>query len=240
MTERLDKIISSRTSLSRKEVISEIRRGNVSVDGKVIRDNSAKFDAAISVITLLGNPIEQNEHIYIMQNKPLGVVSASEGEKEKNVIDILPPELYRKSLFPAGRLDKASTGFVLITNDGDLAHRILSPKNHVEKEYIVCVDGFITNEVIDGFKAGLVLKSGEQFKCAKITVTYASPDKSSAVVVIREGKYHQIRRMFAKFGLTVTALHRVRIGGLSLDADLALGQSKRLTDEEVQKLQKQD
>ncbi len=240
MTDRLDKLIASRTSLSRKEVISEIRRGNVSVDGVVIRDNSAKFDPAVCSVTLCGKPIEQSQYIYIMQNKPLGVVSASEGEKEKNVIDILPPELYRKELFPAGRLDKASTGFVLITNDGDLAHKILSPKNHVEKEYIVEVDGLITDEVIDGFKEGLVLKSGEQFKCAKITVCDASSSKSSAIVVIREGKYHQIRRMFAKFGLTVTALHRVRIGGLCLDSNLALGESKRLTDEEVQKLQKRD
>lgn len=238
MMNRLDQLLASRTNLSRKEITMEMRRGNVAVDGIVVYNHSAKIDIRTSTVTLCGKPIDLSEYVYIMQNKPLGIVSASEGEREKNVIDILPPELYRKSLFPAGRLDKASTGFVLITNDGKLAHRVLSPKSHVEKEYIVEVDGLITDEVIDGFKEGLTLKSGEQFKCAKITVTEATSNCSSAVVIIKEGKYHQIRRMFKKFGLTVTSLHRIRIGGLYLDKALAVGQSRRLTDEEVQKLQK--
>lgn len=240
MIQRLDKIISSRTAVSRKDAVAVIRRGRVEADGEICRDSSRKFDPAVCDIRLDGNPISGSEHIYIMQNKPLGVVSASDGEKERNVIDILPPELYRKGLFPAGRLDKASTGFVLITNDGDFAHRILSPKSHVEKEYSVEVNGRITEEICGEFRNGMVLKSGECFKCAQITPISVDDAVSSATVVIAEGKYHQIRRMFARFGLKVISLHRVRIGGLYLDGSLSLGESRLLSDEEVQKAQKRD
>lgn len=237
MIQRLDKIISSRTGISRKEAISAIRSGRVLCGGEAVRDNSAKLDPSAVRITVDGRELEREQFIYIMQNKPLGIVSASEGEREKNVIDILPRELYRKNLFPVGRLDKASTGFVLITDDGELAHRILSPKSHVEKEYTVEVDGAITDMIVAEFERGMTLKSGERLKAAKITVTQCSDGSSSANVVLSEGKYHQIRRMFARFGLTVTTLHRIRIGGLCLDGDLELGGSRKLTAQEGQKLQ---
>ena len=214
--ERLDKIISHAFSLSRKEAKKCIRSGEVSVAGKVVTDPDCKADAL--QVTCGGKSAAYKEHIYIMLNKPAGIISASESESERTVVDLVPEHLYRKGLFPAGRLDKDTVGFVLLTDDGQFAHDILSPRKHVQKTYLVGTDKPVPQELPRIFEEGVELYDGTKCMSAALEIL---PEGNRAIVKIKEGRYHQIKRMFRVNGLSVTYLKRTAIGGLSLDETLA-------------------
>lgn len=235
--ERLDKLIASQGLVSRNDVKSMVRRGEVSVNGAVIKDSSIKVSYEDD-IKIKGKSLLQTEFTYIMLNKPKGVVSASEDKRDKTVVDILPDELKRKNLFPAGRLDKDTTGFSLITDDGDFAHRILSPARHVDKTYIAEV-----SEKIDFLKAkqafadGIVLSDGTVLLSAKLELI-EDGEKQVFKVVIKEGKYHQIKRMFASLGTSVVELKRIAIGGLLLDSSLKEGEARIISESELKLIEK--
>lgn len=234
--ERLDKIVASVLQCGRKEAGKLIRKGEVSVEGEVIKDPASKVFPEEKKICVSGKELTFKKNIYIMLNKPAGVVSSTD-DGDVTVIDILPEEFRRRGLFPAGRLDKDTTGFVLITDDGDFAHRILSPKNHVDKEYIVSLAEPLETGAEEKFGRGLVL--GDGYKCLPAeTVCIDGGERLSFKVILREGKYHQIKRMFASCGNRVTALHRSSMGGVSLDASLKEGECRLLTSEEFERISK--
>lgn len=235
--ERLDKILASQGTLSRRDVKEIMKKGRVSVNGNVVKDSSFKVDINKDEVCLDGEKILLKKHIYIMMNKPQGVVSASEGEKEETVVDLVPDELYRKGLFPAGRLDKDTTGFVLITDDGDFAHKILSPKNHISKTYLARLDHKLSDTDIKMLETGITLGDGTILKEAKVEIVEQS-DTPLVKIMICEGKYHQVKRMFAAAGNKVVALHRSKMGGLELDSALNPGECREITPEELQKIQK--
>lgn len=224
--ERLDKIISHAFGMSRTDAKKAIQSGEVSVAGAVCKNAAQKAEP--SEVTLGGQAALYKEHIYIMLNKPQGVISASESGTEKTVIDLVPESLQRKGLFPAGRLDKDTVGFVLITDDGAFAHDILSPKKHIEKTYFVRTDKPIPADLPRKFQEGVVLYDGTQ--CLSACLEPVAPQE--AVVKIKEGKYHQIKRMFRANGLAVEYLKRTAMGGLSLDDSLAEGACREISEEE--------
>ena len=182
-----------------------------------------------------GKEINYRQYVYIMMNKPKGVISASDGKGMKTVIDILPEEMRRKNLFPAGRLDKDTTGFVLITDDGAFAHKILSPSNHVPKTYIAGLSAPFDDEVKKAFESGMEM-DGKTLLSASLEAV--DGDRRKAKVVIRQGLYHQIKRMFARFSIKVETLQRIQMGSVPLDTSLPPGGCRYLTDEEVQSLSK--
>lgn len=230
--ERLDKLIASQGLLSRNDVRNMVKHGEVSVNGAVIKDSSLKVSYNDD-IKIRGESLLQTEFTYIMLNKPKGVVSASEDKRDKTVVDILPEELKRKNLFPAGRLDKDTTGFSLITDDGDFAHRILSPSRHVRKTYIARVSEKIDFErAKTAFAEGVVLGDGTVLLSAELELLEEDCGQVFKVV-IKEGKYHQIKRMFASLGTSVTELRRIAIGGLFLDSNLGEGEARLITREEL-------
>ena len=231
--ERLDKLIASQGLLSRNDVKNMVKRGEVSVNGSVVKDSSLKVSYEDN-IKVKGEPLLQTEFIYIMLNKPKGVVSASEDKRDKTVVDILPDELKRKNLFPAGRLDKDTTGFSLITDDGDFAHRILSPSKHVNKTYLATVSDDIDFEnAKKAFADGVVLGDGTVLLSAQLEQV----ERRIFKVIIKEGKYHQVKRMFASLGTKVTELKRIAIGGLALDASLQEGEARMITDNELKMIE---
>lgn len=230
--ERIDKILASQGSLSRKDVKEIIKKGRVSVNGVVIKKSDIKVSLD-DVVTVDGESVMLKKHIYIMMNKPLGVVSASDCDTDKTVVDLVPDELYRKGLFPAGRLDKDTTGFVLITDDGDFAHKILSPKNHIFKTYLATLDHALSPEDIERLEKGITLGDGTVLKKAWVEITEQG-DKPVVRIMICEGKYHQVKRMFAATGNRVVALHRQAMGKLPLDNDLLPGECREITPEELQ------
>lgn len=235
--ERLDKLIASQGLLSRNDVKNMVKRGEVSVNGVVIKDSAMKVSYE-DHIKIKGESLLQTEYIYIMLNKPKGVVSASEDKRDKTVVDILPDELKRKNLFPAGRLDKDTTGFSLITDDGDFAHRILSPARHVDKTYIATVSGKINFEnAKKAFSDGVVLGDGTVLLSAQLELIEESENQVFKVV-IKEGKYHQIKRMFASLGTSVVELKRIAIGGLALDPTLKEGEARVITEKELEMIEK--
>lgn len=233
--ERLDKILASQGTLSRRDVKEIMKKGRVSVNGTVVKDSSIKVDIYKDEVCLDGEKIALKKHIYIMMNKPQGVVSASEGEKEETVVDLVPNEFYRKGLFPAGRLDKDTTGFVLITDDGDFAHKILSPKNHIFKTYLARLDHELSEADIRMLENGITLGDGTILKEAKVEIVEQS-DTPLVKIMICEGKYHQVKRMFAAAGNRVVALHRSKMGELELDSALNPGECREITPEELQKI----
>lgn len=229
MKERLDKFISSQTALSRKEAQKAIRDKRVTVNGELSRSVDIKIDTEADAVALDGKALTYQTHVYYMMNKPSGVVSATEDRVEKTVLDLLPPELRRKGLFPAGRLDKDTTGLLILTDDGDYAHRMLSPKKHVKKHYIATLDRTPDDSISVRFEEGIVLKDGTVCKSGQAFLL----DGTRVAVEISEGKYHQVKRMFAALGYHVEALERVRIGALSLDGDLSLGEVREMTKDEA-------
>ena len=237
--ERIDKLIASQCLLSRNEVKALIKRGEVTLNGTVVKDASVKADYDDTII-VSGEKLTQSKYTYIMLNKPKGVVSASEDKRDKTVVDILPDKLKRKNLFPAGRLDKDTTGFSLITDDGDFAHRILSPGRHVKKTYVATLSSPIKYEdAKKAFSDGVILADGTVLLSAELEEI--SPDNPPVYkVIIKEGKYHQIKRMFASLGSSVIELKRIAIGGLPLDLNLGDGEARLITDEELKKLTESD
>lgn len=225
--ERLDKILASQNLGSRKEVGLLVRRGAVCVNGIPAKKQDEKADPQVDEIMVEGKPLQFSRYVYIMMNKPAGVLSAARDSRQKTVLDLLPAQLYRRGLFPAGRLDKDTEGLLLITDDGEFAHRMLAPKSHVFKVYEAVLDAPATVQDAEQFAAGLVL---EQMTClpAKLELL----EGTRARVTVREGKFHQVKRMFLGVGKQVLALRRLRIGALDLDASLLPGQARVLTEEE--------
>ena len=229
--ERIDKIIASQGQYSRSEVKKLVKSGRVTLDGSVIKSSDIKADPDKSDIAIDGKSIRYKKHIYIMLNKPQGVVSATDDRDHKTVIDLVPKELKRDGLFPAGRLDGDTVGFVLITDDGDFAHEILSPKNHIMKTYHATLQRPVTGEDIRAFSEGVELRDGTL--CLEAEVRSLDSDTPMAEIKICEGKYHQVKRMFAALGNKVVFLKRVKMGGLSLDETLEEGQCREITTEEL-------
>lgn len=234
-TQRLDKTIASQGAYSRSDVRKLVRSGFVTVNGSVATDSGMSVDPDSDKITVCGRDLGYSKYVYIMLNKPQGVVSASRSPGEKTVVDLVPPEYKRNGLFPAGRLDKDTTGFVLITDDGDFAHRILSPASHVQKTYIATLDSPLEQGSADSFRKGVVLADG--YECMPAEIRELSDDGTVVEIKLREGKYHQIKRMAAACGSHVTALCRTDIGGVALDGRLGLGECRLLTAGELDLLQ---
>lgn len=229
--ERLDKILSSQNLGSRREVGNMVRAGRVSVDGETVLRPDWKTDAQGSRIALDGRPLAVKEHLVLMMDKPAGVLSASRDPSAGTVVDLLPREWRRRGIFPAGRLDRDTRGLLILTDDGALAHRMLAPKSHVTKWYEARLAAPATQEDAAAFRAGLSLSD---MVCLPAELTFPDArDGTLALVKLREGKYHQVKRMFAARGNRVTELRRVRIGGLCLDPALAPGGARELTPEEV-------
>lgn len=230
--ERIDKLIASQGALTRSDARRLIKSGAVTVNGAAVRDAGQKADPETDQITVSGQPFLIVKRLYLMLDKPAGVVSASRDPKQKTVIDLVPAALRRDGLFPAGRLDRDTTGFVLITDDGDFAHRILSPKQHIPKTYLARLARPVDGRSIEAFRSGLVLADGTRCMEAGLRI-WEDGETPLAEVVLREGKYHQIKRMFAALGNEVTALRRVKMGGLPLDETLGPGGCRRITAEEL-------
>ena len=226
--ERLDKILVSQGIGSRKEVQKIIRSKRVAVDGELVLKPDFKLDFDNHEIALDGQALKIRKHVYIMLNKPSGYVSATEDNLSRTVLELVPESLYREGLFPAGRLDKDTEGLMLITDDGDFAHRIISPKKHVFKTYLAVLDKTPTDDDIKSFKNGLLLADGTQLLPAELEVV----SKRKARVKICEGKFHQVKKMFAARSIKVLYLKREKIGGLELDSNLSKGSCRELTNTE--------
>ena len=235
--ERLDKILASQGTLSRRDVKEIIKKGRVSINGVIAKKSDVKIDIENDLVTLDGETISLKKHIYIMLNKPQGIVSASESDTDETVVDLVPDELFRKGLFPAGRLDKDTTGFVLITDDGDFAHKILSPKNHIFKTYLATLDHHLSESDIEMLEKGITLADGTTLKEAKVEIL-EDGEQPVVKIMICEGKYHQVKRMFAAAGNKVVALHHSKMGELELDSALNPGECREITLEELKLLEK--
>lgn len=226
---RLDKLIADSGVASRSEAKALIRSGRVTVNGRVPRLAEEKYASETAVICIDGEQISCSKNRYIMLHKPGGILSATEDSKQETVIDLLSPQLQRQGLFPVGRLDKDTTGLLLLTNDGDFAHRVISPKKRVPKLYRAAVDGVLDEADVQAFSEGLTLGDGTQCMPAQLRILRPSV----GLVTVFEGKYHQVKRMFASRGKHVTALHRQRIGALNLDEELRPGDYRELTEAEI-------
>lgn len=235
--ERLDKILASQGTLSRRDVKEIIKKGRVTLNGNVVRDSAVKVDLNVDVVVIDGEQLTLKKHIYIMMNKPQGVISASDSDNDETVVDLVPDDLFRKGLFPAGRLDKDTTGFVLITDDGDFAHKILSPKNHIFKTYLARLQHKLTESDIEKLEKGITLADGTTLKEAKVEIV-ENTETPLIKIMICEGKYHQVKRMFAATGNKVVSLHRSKMGDLALDDNLKPGECREITPEELLKVQK--
>ena len=230
--ERLDKILANTGRWSRKEVRELVRAGRVTVDGVVARTPEEKHDPAAR-FQVDGQSISGERLVYLMLHKPAGLVSATEDPREPTVLSLLPQHLQRVGLFPAGRLDKDTEGLLLLTNDGPLAHRLLSPRWHVDKVYYVQVEGRLDDGDAAAFEQGLTLEDGLVCLPAGLEIL---EDGEAGLVTLREGKYHQIKRMLASRGKPVRYLKRLTMGPLSLDPALAPGAWRPLTAEERKSL----
>ena len=224
---RLDAVLSACSVGSRSKVKALIRKGKVSVNGTVVRDVSFAVTDSDEV-RVNGIVTDTSEFVYLMLNKPCGFVSTTDADEE-NVLSFVPSELFRKGMFPVGRLDKDTSGLIFLTNDGAFSHMLTSPSRHVEKEYIATLERPLDEICFEFFAEGMTLKDGFTTRPAKLERL----GEKKARVVISEGKYHQVRRMFACCGNRVETLKRVRIGGVELDPTLEEGEVRKLTDEEL-------
>lgn len=233
--QRLDRIIASTGKWSRREVRELARRGSISVGGVVVRSAEVKCDPETVEITVNGEVLCYRRYIWIMLNKPAGVLSATEDGRGKTVLDLLPQELQRQNLFPVGRLDKDTEGLLLLTNEGALAHALLSPKRHVDKVYYARTAGCLTEKDAQAFAQGMSLEDGLVCLPAKLEILSAG-EESECFVTVREGKFHQVKRMLASRGKPVLYLERVQMANLSLDRGLSRGSFRFLTEEEIASL----
>ncbi|MBS4215309.1 pseudouridine synthase [Neobacillus rhizophilus] len=232
---RIDKMLANLGFGSRKEVKQLLKNGAVKVDDVVIKDAKQHVDPNTQTVTLNGEVIEYKEFIYLMMNKPPGVISATEDNADETVIDLLELEDQVYEPFPVGRLDKDTEGLLLITNDGQLAHRLLSPKKHVPKTYFAVIDREVTEDDVKAFAKGVVLDDGYLTKPGELKII-KSGIRSDIELTITEGKFHQVKRMFEAVGKRVVYLQRISMGPLQLDETLELGEYRELTDEEVELL----
>jgi len=234
-TQRLDRLLSNHGYGTRKEIKQLIKKGIVKVDGEIARDSGMHVDPLVSTVEINGEKLNYRKYVYIMLNKPQGVVSATYDNKYKTVVDLLPEEYKPFEPFPAGRLDIDTEGFLLMTNDGQLAHELLSPKKHVPKKYYALVEGMVTAEDVEKFKEGIVLDDGYKTMPAQLEIIRAG-EHSEIELVIHEGKFHQVKRMFEAVGKKVKYLRRIEFGGLRLDESLKPGECRELTNDELKKI----
>ena len=230
---RIDKFISESGIASRKEAQKAARAGQISVDGVTVKDISKHIDPETSTVVFCGREISYRKFTYVMLNKPEGYVSATEDSRLPVVTELLPEELQRLELFPVGRLDRDTTGLMILTNDGQLAHLLLSPKRHVSKEYFFTADEPLRSGAEDLFYEGVTLADGYECKSARLTL---AEDRKSGFITLTEGKYHQIKRMVAAMDNRVTSLERVKFADIPLDPHLSRGEWRYLSDEEAESL----
>lgn len=235
---RLDKYLAEMGVGTRQEVKKQIRQGKAAVNGTVVKAADTKIDETSDEVTICGRNISYVSYEYYMLNKPAGVVSATEDRRDTTVIDLIK-EKKRKDLFPVGRLDKDTEGLLLITNDGNLAHRLLAPKKHVDKVYYAKIDGMVTEEDVKRFAEGIDIGAEEEemTRPAKLDIM-KSAEESEIRLTIHEGKFHQVKRMFLAVGKEVTYLKRERMGTLCLDENLKPGEYRLLTEEEIENVRK--
>ncbi|MCP1145617.1 pseudouridine synthase [Lysinibacillus endophyticus] len=233
---RLDKLLANMGFGSRKEVKQLLKQKAVTIDGEVVKDASIHVNPEVQQVSVYGEVVQYTEFIYLMMNKPPGVISATEDNYDQTVIDLLDPLAQHFKPFPVGRLDKDTEGLLLITNDGQLAHNLLSPKKHVPKTYYALIDGEVTVEDIEAFKLGVELDDGYVTKPGELVIL-KSGSTSEIELTIQEGKFHQVKRMFESVGKKVTYLKRLSMGSLVLDENLELGEYRELTEEELASLQ---
>ncbi len=229
--ERLDKIVASLTGGSRKDARGMVLRGRVTVNGTVSGNIALKVDPDKDEIKIDGQQFTYKRFVYIMINKPKGVLSASNDKSRETVVDLVKPEFNREGLFPVGRLDKDTTGLLIITDDGDFGHRVISPKSGIEKEYLVTLDKPISDSDITVLEKGVTLADGAVCRPAKIKI--ANETQTMIYMTITEGKYHEIKRMLGVVNIGVNELERIRIGGLHKDESLQYGQYRELSSEEL-------
>jgi 16S rRNA pseudouridine516 synthase len=232
---RLDKLLSNMGYGTRKEVKQLMKKGAVRVNEETVKDAAMHVDTEKDEVTILGEKVVYKEFMYLMMNKPQGVLSATEDKRDQTVIDLLDAEYSVFELFPVGRLDKDTEGFLLLTNDGKLAHNLLSPKKGVPKTYYAHIEGIVTEEDTKRFSEGVTLDDGYETKPGQLRIL-KSADISEIELTITEGKFHQVKRMFEAVGKQVVYLKRLSMGPLSLDESLELGAYRELTEEELQQL----
>ena len=231
-TMRLDKMLSNTGYGSRSEIKAAIKKGRIRVNGKIEKNPALHVDTQSDVVEFDGERVNYREHVYIMLNKPQGYVSATEDNRDKTVLEIINPSYLAFSPFPVGRLDKDTEGLLVLTNDGALAHRVLSPKKHVKKRYYARIDGKVTAEDIQAFKEGVQLDDGYVTLPAELEII-ESAENSQIELTIVEGKFHQVKRMFEAVGKKVTYLKRLSMGNLRLDEKLQTGEYRELTEDEI-------
>ncbi|MFM9532782.1 MULTISPECIES: pseudouridine synthase [Lysinibacillus] len=236
---RLDKLLANMGYGSRKEVKQLLKQKAVSVDGAYVKDAALHVDPEQQIVSVFGERVVYTEFVYFMMNKPPGVISATEDLRDETVIDLLEPLHQHFQPFPVGRLDKDTEGLLLLTNDGVLAHNLLSPKKHVPKVYYAQIEGVVTEEDAEKFANGVELDDGYVTKPGKLVIL-KSAQQSEIELTIQEGKFHQVKRMFEAVGKRVTYLKRISMGSLTLDENLALGEYRELTTEELNGLQNND
>lgn len=229
---RIDRILSEQTNYSRKEIKKLVAKELVLVNGCVVRKSDEKYDEDNISIKINGEDISVNKHFYLLLNKPKGYVSTTVSDNDKTVIALVPDKYKTRTLFPAGRLDKDTTGLMLITDDGVFAHNILSPKKHIKKVYEVVIDKDVSDEMVYGFRDGVKLNDGE---CKSALLEKV--DTNKCLVTLTEGRYHQIKRMFGCYKAKVLELKRICMGELYLPSDLGVGEVREVSDEELLKIQ---
>ncbi|MCI2254278.1 rRNA pseudouridine synthase [Domibacillus sp. PGB-M46] len=229
---RLDKWLANSGIGSRKEVKKLLKSGAVTVNGKVIKDAKQHVHPQTDEVMLFDEPVEYREFIYLMMNKPAGVISATEDKRDETVVDLLDDMHKHFDPHPVGRLDKDTEGLLLLTNDGQLSHALLSPKHHVPKTYFARIRGHVTEEDAAAFQEGVTLDDGYHTKPGELVILSAG-EESEIELTITEGKFHQVKRMFQAVGKEVLYLKRLSMGGLLLDEELELGEYREVTEEEL-------
>jgi 16S rRNA pseudouridine516 synthase len=233
---RIDKLLANSGYGSRKDVKKLLKSGAVLCNDVKIADGKAHVDPEKDQITVYGEPVQYREFIYVMMNKPKGYISATEDDRLKTVLDLLEPEDAHMKPFPVGRLDRDTEGLLVLTNDGHLAHDVLAPKKHVPKTYYAIIDGAVDEVDIERFNQGVTLDDGYVTKPGELTIL-KSGTQSEIELIITEGKFHQVKRMFEAVGKKVLYLKRISMGALKLDESLELGEYRELTEEELALLQ---
>jgi len=230
---RLDNLLAQE-KISRKAMKQALLRGEILVDGCPARSLAQNIDTGLQELLFQGQIVQGYEHTYLMLHKPAGVVTANKDKKLPTVMDLLPPDIQSDQLYAVGRLDRDTTGLLLLTNNGPLGFQLLHPQYHVDKSYQVVVNGPLTSDHIQKFKDGIVFLDGTTCKPAQLEILDISPTESHASITISEGKFHQVKKMFLSVGVKVTALKRVQFGDFTLDPELAKGQFRPLNPEELE------
>lgn len=233
---RLDKFLAETGVGTRSVVKKIIKKGEITVNGEIEKDSGKNIDETKDVVTYQGEILQYEKFVYYLLHKPKGVISATE-DRKKTVVDLLAPEDFRKDIFPVGRLDKDTEGLLLLTNNGPLAHDLLSPKKHVAKTYFAKIKGLVTDQEVALFKEGFFLNDTEKVQPSELKILKVNAEKqtSEITLVLHEGKFHQVKRMFLKVGMEVTYLKRLTMGPLDL-GDLPYGKYRKLTPTEVEGL----